>query len=308
MKARDEVFRKQFGEIAVGRVLFDEPMALHTSMRAGGAADVLVFPAGREELVRAVNFLTRTGVPFCPVGNGTNLIVRDGGYRGVIICLQDLRDAFLSEAGPQVRTLTALAGTPLRDAVAMSVREGLSGLEFCAGIPGSIGGALRMNAGAFGREMKDVVLNIQMINGSGEIKSFENADLSFSYRDLELPPGALIVGGEFGLEQASPESVSGRVREIMGIRASKHPVNYPNSGSIFKNPPGTPAGRLIERCGLKGTRVGDAAVSELHGNFIINVGNARAADIESLIGRIRHTVLAQTGVALETEVKIIGEG
>jgi len=307
MKARDEAFRKQFGEIVAGRVLFDEPMSLHTSMRAGGRADVLVFPAGSEELVGIVNCLNRAGVPFCPVGNGTNLIVRDGGYRGVIICLQDLRDAALSEAGPQVRRLTALAGTPLRDVVALSVREGLSGLEFCAGIPGSIGGALRMNAGAFGREMKDIVLNIQMINGSGEIKRFESRDLRFSYRDLELPPGALIISGEFALEQASHESVSGRVREIMGLRSSKHPVNYPNSGSIFKNPPGTPAGRLIERCGLKGLRIGDAAVSELHGNFIINMGNAAAGDIEALIGEIKKVVLAQTGFALETEVRIIGE-
>lgn len=306
MKAQDSAFRKQLGEIAAGRVLFDEPMSLHTSMRAGGKADILVFPAGCEELVRIVNYLTQAGVPFCPVGNGTNLIVRDGGYRGVVICLQELRDASLTETGA-IMTITALAGTSLRELVALSVREGLSGLEFCAGIPGSIGGALRMNAGAFGREMKDIVTNLQVINGSGRVKKIERKDLRFSYRNLELPPGALILSGEIALEPASRESVSGRVREIMELRVSKHPLNYPNSGSIFRNPPGTPAGRLIERCGLKGVRIGDAAVSDLHGNFIINLANATAGDITALIEKIKKDVLAQTGVALETEVKIIGE-
>jgi len=306
MNAQDSAFRKQLRETVAGRVLFDEPMSLHTSMRAGGKADVLVFPAGCGELLRIVNFLTRSGVPFCPVGNGTNLIVRDGGYRGVIVCLQDLRDSALSGSGP-ARTLTALAGTSLRDLVSLSVREGLSGLEFCAGIPGSIGGALRMNAGAFGREMKDIVLSLQLINGSGEIKKIPRSDLRFSYRNLDLPPGALIVSGELALEAAASEAVSGRVREIIGLRGSRHPVNYPNSGSIFKNPPGTPAGRLIERCGLKGSRIGDAAVSELHGNFIINLENATVRDIMALIEKIKKDVLAQTGIALETEVKIIGE-
>lgn len=306
MKSQDEAFRKQFRETAAGKVLFDEPMSLHTSMRAGGRADVLVFPNGGEELEGIVQFLVRAGVPFCPVGNGTNLIVRDGGYRGVVICLQELRDASLSAVG-EARSLTALAGTSLRDLVSLSVREGLTGLEFCAGIPGSIGGALRMNAGAFGREMKDIVTSLQLINGSGRMKKIERKDLSFSYRNLELPPGALIVSGELALEKASREAVSGRVREIMELRGSKHPLNFPNSGSIFKNPPGDPAGRLIERCGLKGLRVGDAAVSELHGNFIINLAQATARDITELIEKIRKEVLAQTGVALETEVKIIGE-
>lgn len=306
MKSQDEAFRTRFREAVEGRVLFDEPMSLHTSMRAGGRADVLAFPNGCEELERMVRFLVQAGVPFCPVGNGTNLIVRDGGYRGVIICLQELRDATLCAAG-EAGSLKALAGTPLRDLVSLSVREGLTGLEFCAGIPGSIGGALRMNAGAFGREMKDVVTSLQVINGSGRMKKIARKDLNFSYRNLELPPGALIVSGELALEKASREAVSGRVREIMELRGSKHPLNFPNSGSIFKNPPGEPAGRLIERCGLKGLRVGDAAVSELHGNFIINLAQATARDITELIERIKKEVLAQTGVALETEVKIIGE-
>lgn len=306
MKSQDAAFRARFRETAEGRVLFDEPMSLHTSMRAGGRADVLVFPSGCEELVRIVRFLIQAGVQFCPVGNGTNLIVRDGGYRGVIICLQELREAQLSAAGA-TRSLTALAGTSLRELVSLSVREGLTGLEFCAGIPGSIGGALRMNAGAFGREMKDIVTSLQVINGSGRMKKIERKDLSFSYRNLELPPGALIVSGELALEPASPEAVSGRVREIVELRGSKHPLNYPNSGSIFKNPPSAPAGRLIERCGLKGLRIGDAAVSELHGNFIVNLAQATARDITGLIEKIKKDVLAQTGVALETEVKIIGE-
>lgn len=306
MKSRDGSFRKQFRETVAGRVLFDEPMRLHTSMRVGGKADILAFPAGCEELVSIVKFLIGAGVPFIPVGNGTNLIVRDGGYRGVVIGLQELREATLSPAGP-LRKVTALAGTSLRELVALSVREGLSGLEFCAGIPGSIGGALRMNAGAFGREMKDIVVGLLMINGSGDIRKIERKDLRFSYRNLDLPPGALIVSGELGLEPASREAVSARVREIMELRGSRHPLNFPSSGSIFKNPPGTPAGKLIERCGLKGLRIGDAAVSELHGNFIINLADATAGQVTELIDRIQKEVFEQTGVALETEVKIIGE-
>ena len=306
MNAQDSGFRKNLREIVSGEVLLDEPMGLHTSMRVGGKADVVAFPAGRAELAALVKFLRSSGVPFFPMGNGTNLIVRDGGYRGVIICLAKLGGMELSGSGPE-KALTAAAGTPLRELVAFTVREGLSGLEFCAGIPGSVGGALRMNAGAYGWEMKDVALSLELINGTGEIKAAQSRDLGFSYRNLELPPGALIVSGVFRLEQASREAVSGRVREIMELRGSKHPLNYPNSGSIFKNPPGTPAGRLIEQCGLKGARVGDAAVSELHANFIVNLGKAMARDVTDLIGMIARDVREKTGFDLETEVKVIGE-
>lgn len=306
MDSRDKAFRERLRGIVSGSVLADEPMSRHTSMRVGGPADVVACPADRGELVGLVEFLTGSGVPFIPVGNGTNLIVRDGGYRGVIVCLQKLTGAALAGSG-KVRTMAALAGTPLGEVVALSAAEGLSGLEFCAGIPGSVGGALRMNAGAYGREMKDATRSLELINGSGKMKTVRREDLAFSYRNLELPAGALIVGGEFVLEASSRETVAARVREIMELRRSRHPLDYPNSGSIFKNPPGEPAGKIIERCGLKGLRLGDAAVSERHANFIVNMGSAGAGDVTGLIEKIREDVRAKTGISLETEVKIIGE-
>lgn len=306
MDARDSAFRNRLREMVSGGVLTDEPMALHTSMRAGGRADIVAFPAGRVELAGLITFLKACGVPYTALGNGTNLIVRDGGYRGVVICLQKLKGISLSGSGEE-RTMAALAGTPLREMVSRAAQEGLSGLEFCAGIPGSLGGALRMNAGAYGREMKDVVIRLELLNSAGEVKNIEREDLIFSYRNLELPAGALIVDGEFVLRVSSREAVEKEVRRILDLRGAKHPLNFPNSGSIFKNPAGAPAGRLIEQCGLKGLRVGGAAVSELHGNFIVNLGNAEAADIIELIGMITESVREKTGVSLETEVRIIGE-
>ncbi|MGE5789738.1 MAG: UDP-N-acetylmuramate dehydrogenase, partial [Syntrophaceae bacterium] len=188
-----------------------------------------------------------------------------------------------------------------------TAKEALTGLEFCAGIPGSVGGGIRMNAGAYGSELKDVIESVDLLNGEGNIKSCKRQALQFQYRDLALPEGACVAGGVFVLARGNRDAVEGRIREILRTRSGKHPLQYRNAGSIFKNPKGMPAGKIIDEAGLKGARIGGAQVSEMHGNFIVNLGSATAKDIIGLIEHVQQKVLETKGIALEPEVKIIGE-
>ncbi len=302
-----EPWKERLRKIQCIKVLFDEPMARHTSMGVGGRADALIFPEQAEALRKIIACLKEFGVPFLPVGNGTNLIVRDGGFRGAIIVLKNLKALkVLSRHGREV-DLCAEAGVPLADLVTLALSESCEGMEFCAGIPGSVGGAVRMNAGAYGREMKDVITSVSLINGSGTVHSIPREQLRFEYRNLELPGEALIVSALFRLQRGDRRQIEERVSDILKARWSKHPVQFRNAGSIFKNPPGMPAGRLIEEAGLKGLRIGDAEVSPMHGNFIVNLGEATARDILSLIEAVQKRVLEAKGISLETEVKVIGE-
>lgn len=222
------------------------------------------------------------------------------------MALRNLRQVrLLRDAGGGARIETG-AGAPLAEAVALAAREALTGLEFGAGIPGSVGGAVRMNAGAFGREMKDVVESVRLLDENGCFRETARQDLSFAYRNLDLPPGSVITGARFLLEDGDGAAVRSRIAEIMALRRQKHPLEHRSAGSVFKNPRGIPAGRLIEEAGLKGTRIGDAQVSEKHGNFIVNLGKARAGDVLALIELVRERVREKTGVTLETEVRIVG--
>ena len=187
------------------------------------------------------------------------------------------------------------------------MREALTGMEFCAGIPGSVGGAIRMNAGAYGGEIKDIVESANLLDASGGIRAAARDKLPFAYRTLDLPAETIIIGAAIRLRRGETEKIAGRVREIIGIRKEKHPLEFRNAGSVFKNLRDCPAGRLIEEAGLKGIRIGDAQVSEKHANFIVNRGHATAADILRLVALIQQRVLEKTGRTLETEVKIIGE-
>ncbi len=180
-------------------------------------------------------------------------------------------------------------------------------MEFCAGIPGSVGGAVRMNAGAYGGEIKDIVESVSLLDASGVIRAAAREELRFAYRNLDLPAETIIIGAAFRLRRGNGEKIAGRVREIIGMRREKHPLEFRNAGSVFKNPRDCPAGRLIEEAGLKGIRIGDAQVSEKHGNFIVNRGQATAEEILRLIALIQRRVFERTGNTLETEVKIIGE-
>lgn len=307
MNLHDELFRETFRDMVAGRVLFDEPTERYTSMGVGGRADALAFPSSKNDLQRIIPYLRDFEIPFIPVGNWTNIIVKDGGYRGVILSLQCLNHVTRIEREAGHVLIDAEAGVALSELVGSSARESLTGIEFCAGIPGSVGGAVRMNAGAYGNEIKNVIENANIMNIHGSISEFKRAALNFQYRNLELPEGAIIVGASFLLKKGIKEKIQGRIREILEIRQEKHPLEHRNAGSIFKNPKEFPAGQIIDALGLKGTRIGGAEISEKHGNFIVNTGNAKATDIIALIDTVKKRVWEERGIRLEPEVRIIGE-
>jgi UDP-N-acetylmuramate dehydrogenase len=304
----DDECRKKIKDLLIsGEVLFDEPMSKHASIGAGGRADALVFPESTKELERLILFLASKNIPFSPVGNCTNLIVREGGYRGALISMGRFRELTKKEEKGEKVFVYAQAGVSLSRMVDFSIKESLFGMEFCAGIPGSVGGGVKMNAGAYGRELKDVLKSVLLVDGFEGIVEIENDNLAFEYRNLNIPRNAIILGATFGLFKGkSRELIEREVLRILGSRTEKHPLEYRSAG--FKNPVGCPAGRIIEEIGLKGTRIGDAEISEKHANFIVNLGKATSGDILDLIDLVRKRVFEKKGICLETEVKIIGEG
>jgi len=305
---RDRKFRDTLKNVTSGNVVFDEPMSRHTSMGVGGTADAFVSPESAEELRRIIACLKRFHIPYIPVGNGTNLIVRDGGYRGVIISMKGLHDVIVAERSPEQTSIYAGAGAALSEIVLLAAEYSLTGMEFCAGIPGSIGGAVKMNAGAYGSEIRNIIETVELMSNSEEIRKYKGNELNFEYRNLDLPADTMITGASFLLKRGRKEQIQERISEIIGTRKSKHPLEYRNAGSIFKNPGRKdPAGKIIDEIGLKGTRIGGAKISEKHGNFIINLGDAKAADIIALIDLVQKKMRNERGIELETEVKIVGE-
>jgi UDP-N-acetylmuramate dehydrogenase len=294
-------------DMELGDVLLNEPLAKHTSMGVGGKADAMVCPKCIDDLQRIVTLLSDRGIRYLPVGNWTNLIVRDRGFRGVIISLKGLKKMRLIDMEAGTPGIYSEAGISLSEFVDFAAKSSLSGMEFCAGIPGSVGGAVRMNAGAFGKEIKDILGKVSVLNHDGSIVSMHRQDLQFTYRNLDLSEGVILVSATFLLEKGIENEVRMKIREIMDLRKAKHPLADRSAGSIFKNPKGIPAGRIIEELGLKGTTVGGAKISEKHGNFIVNTGNAKADDILALIDLVQKQVFKERGIKLETEVKIVGE-
>jgi UDP-N-acetylmuramate dehydrogenase len=290
-----------------GKILFDEPAAAYTSLRVGGKMDALVFPENSEELSSVIGFTHRHAMPFVPVGNWTNLIVRDGGFRGIVISLSRLQKLLVRHQADGTALITAEAGCPLAQMVKTAAKESLSGSEFCTGIPGSVGGAIRMNAGAYGGEIKDIVEDITIIDKNGKTMAVAQKELNFTYRNLDLPADSIIITGTFQLHSGRKKEIAAKMAEIIRKRKDKHPLDLPNAGSIFRNPPDCPAGRLIEESGLKGLRVGDAQISEKHANFIVNRGTASATDIMKLMDFIVQSVFEKTGRTLESEVRVVGE-
>jgi len=289
------------------RVLFNEPMERHTSMGVGGSADAVIYPRMLGELRKAVDFLQSRGVPYLPLGNGTNLIVKDGGYRGVFISLERMNGFRFRNEERSAGMLTAEAGFDLADLVRNAAEAALAGVEFLAGIPGTLGGAIRMNAGAYGHDISEIVRTVYLVNGKADLVTLGREDLRFRYRGLELPPGSVIAGADLELRRDSTKDIRRRMKDILEQRKKKHPQGIRSAGSIFKNAPGMPAGRIIEESGLKGMRIGDAQVSEMHGNFIVNLGSARAADIIAVMEAVRKKVLESKGVLLEPEVEVVGD-
>jgi len=303
----DETLREKLKERCSGTVLFDEPARLHASLGVGGRIDALVFPETIDELSGIVDFIRQHALPFLPVGNWTNLIVRDGGFRGVVVSLSRLRKLFVSHQADGTALATAEAGCSLAEMVGTAAKESLSGAEFCAGIPGSVGGAIRMNAGAYGGEIKDIVKDVSIIDSTGKRKTTTRMELNFTYRNLDLPTDSMIIAGTFLLHRGSRQEITAKMNDIIKKRKDKHPLDLPNAGSIFKNTPDCPAGRLIEESGLKGLRIGDAQISEKHANFIVNRGRASSSEILELIDLTVKSVFKKTGRTLETEVKVVGE-
>jgi UDP-N-acetylmuramate dehydrogenase len=291
-------------ELGLEHTKLNEPMANHTTWRIGGPADVFVCPRSVAELQRAVRTADQQGMPWTVVGRGSNLLVLDGGIRGMVIKMTDN----FADIAVDGNRLTAQAGRSFVSAANIAIKHNLAGLEFATGIPGSVGGAVMMNAGAHGGEVKDVLEWADVMDGSGAIRRFSHADLQFRYRHSYLKDHPMIVvEAAFSLRPGDGQALATQVKAWSTRRASTQPLSMPNCGSVFRNPPGHHAGELIEAAGLKGFRKGNAQISEKHANFIVNLGNASASDVVLLMRHVQVTVRDKYGVELETEVRMMGE-
>lgn len=285
-------------------VLCDEPMHRHTTFRVGGPADYFVTPESEMQIQETVRFLKKEQIPHYILGNGSNLLVGDKGYRGVM--LQIYRK--LDEVHTDGKKIDAQAGISLAKLAAAAQRAGLTGLEFASGIPGTLGGAVMMNAGAYGGEMKQVLVSVRAMTPEGEIRELPAEELELGYRtSIFAKNGGIILSAVMQLEQGEQEQIQAYMDELKARRIEKQPLEYPSAGSTFKRPEGYFAGKLIEDAGLRGFSVGGAQVSEKHCGFVINRGTASAAEIVSLMDAVADKVERQTGVRLEPEVKRIGE-
>jgi UDP-N-acetylmuramate dehydrogenase len=285
-----------------GRLLHDEPMARYTSWRVGGPARTAYVPADLNDLCTFIKTLPEAE-PIYWVGLGSNLLVRDGGLNGTVVLTSGALNE-ISLLSPQV--IRAEAGVAAAKLARVSVERGLTGVEFLAGIPGTVGGALAMNAGAFGGETWAAVQAVETVDRAGRVRVREAREFKVSYRHVEGPAGEWFVAGHFALTPGVADEGKGRIKSLLAKRGATQPTQLPNAGSVFKNPPGNFAAKLIESTGLKGVCVGKACVSTLHANFIVNQGSASAADIETLIETIKQKVQAQHGIQLESEVRIVG--
>lgn len=298
--AAREALEKALGD----RVIFDAPMARHTSLRIGGPTDALARPEDRAELARLLRICAEHGLPHRVAGSGFNTLVRDGGLEGVTIQLSRFRALDVRPGG----ALRAEAGVSHSQLTRFCVRHGFSGLEFGAGIPGTVGGWLAMNAGIPMREVESVVREIEVMSPTGRgRRHLRRQGLHFVYRALHgLAPGSVILSVLLGVAISSPALVKAEVDQLLERRSRAQPLNVPSCGSVFKNPRGDHAGRLIEAAGLKGFTIGGAQISPVHANFIANLGGATAADVIALVGHARQTVEERFGVRLVPEVRVIG--
>jgi len=286
-----------------GVMLYDEPLAKHTTWRVGGPARQFYCPAGGMDLIQFLQQLP-VNEPLLWLGMGSNLLVRDGGYRGTVVATQGcLTEMTLIEEN----LLRVEAGVASAHVARFAARAGLCGVEFLAGIPGTMGGALAMNAGAFGDEIWPVVESVETIDRTGRVRVRKPEDFDVAYRKVIAPAGEWFLAARLRLKQGDTAQGQLRIRQLLEKRAAAQPIGQPSCGSVFRNPEGDYAARLIESAGLKGVTVGGACVSEKHANFIINTGEATAADIEELIDTVQLQVAEESGVWLETEVCVVGE-
>ena len=284
-----------------GPVSFQAPLREYTSFKIGGPADVVVEPADIEDVCLVVQQARARKIPFFVLG-GTNLLIRDGGIRGIVISLVRLR-GIKEEPGS---VLYAEGGVGMPTLIGYAIRHSLAGLEWAAGIPGTVAGCVVMNAGTKLGEMKDSVKAVRMVNIKGQVVDVEAAQVGFEYRRALLPRG-IVVGVWVQLRQGVRSEIERVVKDYLHYRRDTQPLAMPSAGCVFKNPPNGSAGQLIEAAGLKGARVGDAEVSTKHANFMVNRGEARAADVMALIGKVRGAIRRLTGVRLDLELKIVGK-
>ena len=284
-------------------IRFNEPLSQYTYTKVGGPADYLVFPHNRFELIRVVQFANQHHIPWLVLGNASNLIVRDGGIRGFVIMFDQLNTITVNGY-----VIEAEAGAKLIEATHVALFHSLTGFEFACGIPGSVGGAVYMNAGAYGGEIAHVLVSCKVLTREGEIKTLEARDLRFGYRHSAIQEsGDVVISAKFALAPGTHSVIKQEMERLTYLRELKQPLEYPSCGSVFKRPVGPVAGQLIAEAGLKGYRIGGVEVSEKHAGFMINVNKGTAQDYEDLIAAVIAKVKDHSGVTLEREVRIIGE-
>ncbi|MBU5294559.1 UDP-N-acetylmuramate dehydrogenase [Anaerosalibacter bizertensis] len=287
----------------IGKVLLDEPMKNHTSFKIGGPADIMIIPGNEKELIEGIKICKDNNINYYIMGNGSNLLVSDKGIEGVVIKIsEEFGDIVVNDT-----TIKAESGALLTVVSKKALKNSLTGLEFASGIPGSIGGAITMNAGAYGGEMKDIVTKVRCLNSDGNIVEYSNEEMKFRYRKSRVEEeGLIVLSVEMELEKGDYKTIEERMRELTEKRTSKQPLHLPSAGSTFKRPEGYFAGKLIDDSGLRGIRHGGAQVSEKHCGFIVNIDKATSEDVRTLIRTVQKIVKDNYGVELETELKIIG--
>lgn len=286
-------------------IIYQEPMSKHTTFRIGGAADVFIRISEVKQLQVLIPELVKREIPYYVIGKGSNLLVGDGGFRGVVIQLDETFD----EIKVNKDVLTAGAGAGMAKIANVAKQHSLAGFEFAAGIPGSIGGGVIMNAGAYGGELKDVVTGVRVLCRDGNIKEYSNEEMCFGYRisALKNKPEYIVLEVELRLKKGNDEEISAKMQELAGRRKEKQPLEFPSAGSTFKRPEGYFAGKLIGDAGLSGFRIGGAEVSAKHNGFVINTGNATASDVKAVIETVQDKVYQEFHVMLEPEVIFLGD-
>lgn len=285
-----------------GQLLCNEPMNLHTSLKVGGPADLFAIPDDADDLNNLLALLADLGIPWLPIGRGYNLLVRDKGIRGAVISLERF-DRITAIGDTLVR---AEAGAENLALVRFAQKMGLGGIGFISGIPGTIGGAIKMNAGAYGKGLLERTGHLTLLR-NGAIHDFRIEELDYGYRHLRLEEGDIVLAATFQLDKLEPHHTEEEIRKDLELRRTKHNVGYPSAGSFFKNPQGHASWRLIDAAGMRGAKVGGAQVSEVHSNFLVNTGGATTRDFLDLADMVKNAVFSASGVTLEEEVRIVGE-
>lgn len=300
---KQKIYELLISQIKTGVVKIDEPMKNHTSFKIGGNADIFVTAKSVMEIQSTINIAKQNNIPLTIIGNGSNILVSDNGIRGIVLQIA-LKEKKITKTEVEVE-----AGVMLGMLAQMLLKQGITGFEFAAGIPGTIGGAIRMNAGAYGSEFKNIVKNVTVLNEQGEIVTLSNKECNFEYRYSRfVNTKEIVLKATLDLSYGNVNEIKQKMDEYAQSRKEKQPLNYPSAGSTFKRGTDFITAKLIDECGLKGYTVGEAQVSTLHAGFVINTGNATAQDVLQVVNHIKDVVLNKTGKQIELEIELIGEG